>query len=246
MKTQLFALSRKVAWTTVFAAGLFALSARADSWDKKTIITIDQPMQITDTLLQPGSYMLRLYDSNADRHVVQIWNADGRHMINTVLAIPKINLEASGKSQFTFWETPPGNAKALRAWFYPGDTTGNEFAYPKHPQQIAMATPPAAPEVTPTTSDAGGAAVETVPAAPPEPVASAPETQPAEPTVEPQPSADQDQTPAPPPPAMDQGTADRAATPTELPKTGSPYPLIGLCGIALASLGGMLASKRTA
>jgi LPXTG-motif cell wall-anchored protein len=227
----------------VLAAGLFAFSAQATEWDKKTIIKIDQPLQIRDTVLQPGSYMLRLYDSNAERHVVQIWNADGRHIINTVIANPTIKMEPSGKSEFTFWETPPGTTQALRTWFYPGDVTGNEFPYPAHPQQVAMVAPPAATETTPATSDAGAAATTPPPAEQPEPVASAPET-PAEPEPA-TPPAGQDQTPAPAP-AMDQGSADRAATPADLPKTGSPYPLFGLCGIALAGLAGLLRIKRTA
>jgi hypothetical protein len=32
---------------------------------------------------------------------------------------------------FRFWETPAGKPKAIRAWFYPGDNFGQEFAYPK-------------------------------------------------------------------------------------------------------------------
>ena len=32
---------------------------------------------------------------------------------------------------FQYWEVPAGQPRALRAWFYPGDNFGQEFAYPK-------------------------------------------------------------------------------------------------------------------
>ena len=52
-------------------------------------------------------------------------------IIATILAIPNYRLQPTGKSEFRFWETPAGNPRAMRAWFYPGDNFGQEFAYPK-------------------------------------------------------------------------------------------------------------------
>ena len=49
----------------------------------------------------------------------------------TVLAIPNYRMEPSDKTAFTFWETSSGEPLALRSWFYPGDTYGVEFAYPR-------------------------------------------------------------------------------------------------------------------
>ena len=74
---------------------------------------------------------MKLLDSPSNRHIVQIFNADETQLQTTVLAIPNYRLEPTGKTQFQFWETPPGQPKALRAWFYPGDNFGQEFAYPK-------------------------------------------------------------------------------------------------------------------
>src|SRR5580692_4471384 len=85
-----------------------AIRAQADQWDKKTVLTIDQPMQVRETLLQPGKYVFKLLDSNSDRHIVQIFNADQTHLINTILAIPNYRLEPTGGSRFVMWETPAG------------------------------------------------------------------------------------------------------------------------------------------
>jgi hypothetical protein len=100
-----------------FLAGISMFRAKADVWDKKAILTVNQTIQVRDTVLDPGQYVLRLNDSASDRHIVQIFNSDQSHLISTVLAIPKQRLEPTGHSQFTFWETPPGTAKAMRTWF---------------------------------------------------------------------------------------------------------------------------------
>jgi hypothetical protein len=73
---------------TCFSTGIGVFRAQADQWDKKTILTVDQPIQVTETLLEPGQYVLKLADSNSDRHIVQIFNRDQTRIIDTVLAIP--------------------------------------------------------------------------------------------------------------------------------------------------------------
>jgi hypothetical protein len=133
------------------AAGFLATRAKADDWDKKTVLTVKEPIQITDTYLQPGTYVLMLdRDSQSNRHIVRIYNDKQNHLINTVLAIPAYRVRVTGSTQFTFWETPPGSARALRDWFWPGDNFGQEFPYPKSVRQVAQVTsaPPAtAPQV---------------------------------------------------------------------------------------------------
>lgn len=214
-----------LAWGTILAAGLFSVTARADEWDKKTVLTVNEPIQIRETFLQPGQYVLRLMDSQSNRHVVQIYNGDGTRIINTVLAIPRQRIEAASDTEFTFWETPPGSAKALRTWFYPGDIIGNEFPYPKHLHQVAMVQE------------------QQVAQQPPPPAEEPQVTQNEQPQVEEE-QQTVEETPAPTP--EPEPSAERAAPPQELPKTSSDYPLIGLFGIALAGLAGTLLIKRSA
>lgn len=224
----------------VFTAGLVAIHARADEWDKKTVLTVNQPVQIRDTLLEPGQYVLKLYDSPSDRHTVQIFDRDQTHIINTVLAIPKERMQPAGKTEFTFWETPPGSAKALRDWFYPGDTIGQEFPYPKHLQQIAMAQP--APTFAPEPAPAPSTQEAAPPEAPAQSQAAAPE-----PAPEPQPEIAQNVPPAGPPEPQAAPEPPSAPEPSrQLPKTGSPYPLIGLSGALMLGLSGLLRLKRRA
>lgn len=205
--------------------------ARADEWNKKTILTVNDTIQVTDTVLQPGQYVLKLLDSQSDRHVVQIFDRYQTHVINTVIAIPTERMRPTGHTAFTFWETPPGSVRALRTWYYPGDNYGQEFLYPKHLQQVAMLMPPApapapapvAENTQPAPAEAPAPAEEAAPApAPEQPPAEVAQNTPAE-------------TPA-------QSTPEQPAQ--QLPKTGSYYPEIGIAGALLLSLGGLLRLRR--
>jgi len=215
-----------------FAAGIAVLPAQADQWDKRTILTVDQPIQVTETLLEPGQYVLKLANSDSDRHIVQIFNSDQTRIIDTVLAIPNYRLQPTGQSRFAFWETPPGNAKALRAWFYPGDNFGQEFRYPKHLAMLETTTPalpvPEPPAVAPPQPE---------PPAPPQPE---PQSMLQEPQPETQPVEIAQNTP---PPALAPAQTDEEAAET-LPATASLYPLVGLSGLFSLGVYGLLRLKR--
>jgi LPXTG-motif cell wall-anchored protein len=206
----------------------FVPRAKADAWDKETIVTVHEPIIAGDKVLQPGTYVWKLMDSQSDRHIVQIFNKDQSHLEETILAIPNYRLQPTGKSHFAFWETPNGVPKAVRAWFYPGDNFGQEFAYPKKlVAQLASAVPvPVAfqpeptPEPTPAPEPAAAPAPEAPPAAQPEP-APAPE-------------------PAPVPQAATPQPAPAAEPAQTLPHTASNSPLIALLGLASLSLAGIL------
>jgi hypothetical protein len=118
----------------------FVPSASADTWNKKTIITVNEAIQVPGKVLQPGKYVMKLMDSPSNRHVVQIFNEREDQLQTTVLAIPNYRLQPTGETEFQWWETPAGQPKALRAWFYPGDNFGQEFAYPKNEAMTIAAT----------------------------------------------------------------------------------------------------------
>lgn len=195
----------------------FAPNAPADEWNKKTVMTVNEPFQVPNQVLPAGTYVIKLLDSPSDRHIVQIFNADETHLFTTILAIPNYRIQPTGKTVFTFWETPPGQPKALRAWFYPGDNFGQEFAYPK---SAAAEIAAVSHEQVPTTEAVQAAEL---------PQAEVTQTQP-----QPQPQEVAQNTPPPQPEAapapQPEPTPALALAPQELPKTASPYPLIGLLG----------------
>ena len=107
--------------------GVFAPNLQADEWDKKTNITINQPIEVEGTVLPAGSYVLKLANLTSERHLVLILNAEENHVIATVFAIPAERLVPPDKSEFRFYEPENGEPPALHTWFYPGDSTGFEF-----------------------------------------------------------------------------------------------------------------------
>ncbi len=199
---------------TVF--GLLAMpSAKADQFDRKTVVTVSGPVEVPGVgaqTLPPGTYIFKVLDSPSDRHIVQILSQDETHVYTTILAIPNYRLKATDKTVITFRERPAGEPEALKAWFYPGREWGDQFVYEK-PRAIILAketnevvlstplplktAPVEALKAAPVEAvNPNGETVETatVVEAPPEEVASAPEV-------------------------------------TSLPKTASYLPLIGLLGL---------------
>jgi hypothetical protein len=204
-------------------------NARADAWNKKTTMTVNEAIQVPNMVLPPGTYVIKLLDSLSDRHIVQIFNADETEIQTTILAIPNYRLKPTGDSVFTFWEMPPGQPAALRAWFYPGDNFGQEFAYPK---TKAVSIAAVAHAEVPTTEAEKPAEMATAPIAEvPEPVAEAPVPPPA-PLLAPVVAAPEVAREIPP-------------SPVELPKTASPYPLIGLAGMLSLLIYGIVRVVRT-
>ena len=126
-----------------------APSAHADEWNKKTIVTFSQNVEVPGKVLPAGTYTFQLLDSPSDRHIVQIFNADGSQILVTILAINNYRLQPTGETVMKFSERPGDAPEALRAWFYPGDNFGQEFVYPKvRAIQLAQVAKVVVPAVT--------------------------------------------------------------------------------------------------
>lgn len=133
---KLFQAATTVCFIALMGA-VVAPGAKADDWNKKTVITFSGPVEIPGVhlkgwkVLPAGTYVFKLLDSQSDRHIVQIFSKDEKMVIATILAIPNYRLRATDKTVITFRERPAGEPEALRAWFYPGMNWGEEFVYPK-------------------------------------------------------------------------------------------------------------------
>src|SRR3984885_2729490 len=116
---------------TAALTALIAPGARADEWNKKTILTFSGPVQIPGATLPAGSYVFKLADIPGNRHVVQVFSKDEKKIFTTLLAMPNQRMEPSDKPIVLFSERASGSPQAVKVWFSPGDTIGNEFVYPK-------------------------------------------------------------------------------------------------------------------
>ncbi len=226
----------------VFAAavlGTMILSqAKADEWDHKTIMTFNEPVELPGVVLPAGTYVFKLADSSSDRNIVQVFNKEEDHIYATILAIPDYRMEPTDNTVVTFDERPAGSPEAIKAWFYPGSTYGDEFVYPK-PRAMELAKAnnqpvPSMPAAVASTSKQPPAvqAVNTAPVTAIKP--SGEEVPLAE--VQPRPM------PAPQLPALPTTAAN--TIPRTLPKTASPLPWFLLIGTA--SLTGSFALRLAA
>jgi hypothetical protein len=211
----------------VTLGSMFTATARADGddWNKLTKITISEPVAVSGTLLQPGSYWFRLVDFPATRHTVQIMSENRDRVFATINANNVYRPQPTDKTQFTFYETPAGQAPAMKDWFYPGDDYGQQFLY--KPVQLSQISQPV---------------VQTRPLepAPPPPVV-------AEPAPAPEPPAPviaQNEPPAAAPPAPESAPAPEPA-PAVLPQTATDIPLLTLIGLlSLAAAAGLGAAVK--
>jgi hypothetical protein len=118
----------------VLTALVIAPQVKADTFNKKTIMTFSEPFEVPGVdaqILPAGTYVFKLLDSMSDRNIVQIFNQAQTHVYTTILAIPNYRLKATDKTVLTFAERGAGQPEAIKAWFYPGETWGQEFVYPK-------------------------------------------------------------------------------------------------------------------
>src|SRR2546423_11190592 len=123
-----------IAFCVTATCTMFCSTVFAQRYDKKTTVTFSAPVEIPGVnaqVLPAGTYVFRLLDSASDRHIVQIFNKEENHVYSTILAIPNYRLKATDKTVMTFAERAAGEPQAIRAWFYPGDNSGQEFVYPK-------------------------------------------------------------------------------------------------------------------
>jgi hypothetical protein len=220
-------------------AGVLAArsSAKADELNRKTILTFDSPVEVPGAgaqILPAGTYVFKIVGNEGNRDIVQVSNQAEDHVFTTILAIPNYRLRPTSKTVMTFKERGEGQPEAIRAWFYPGRSWGEEFVYPKARalelarivDQPVLATPVELP-----------APVEALKVAPIVAV---------KPTGEEVAVTDVVQTP--PVEVANNEPAPSDPAPAELPHTASQLPLVGLVG--LLSLGGCFGlfylSKRIA
>ncbi len=223
-------------------SGTLLPNAKADDWDRKTVLTFSGPVEIPGVhmkgwrVLPAGTYVFKIVDSQSDRHIVQIFSEDEKTVYATILAIPNYRLRPTDKTVITFRERPAGEPEALRAWFYPGRNWGEEFVYPK-----AAAIELAKSHNVPVLATAADLPVEVEKPEVPEIIAQiklAPVVA-VQPTGEVVEVAQVVQTA--PAPEVVQVTQVAEVAPAALPATASPLPLIALLG--LLAIGGALAFR---
>ena len=244
---------RKVALACM-TASMLAISVTAGAQgprNQDTFFTFSQAVELPKTTLPAGTYFFQLMDSDSNRHIVKVMSQDRKQLHATLMAIPYYSNRPPDDPQVRFLETPAANgvaaSNAIKIWFYPGNSIGHEFIWPRDKaMQLAKAT--GQPVLTTKTEeesselmrvDSTGA--EAAVAA----EASATDTQPA-----PEPQREQigalatpPAEPAPTPePRVAPAPAPEPAPRSDLPSTAGVLPLLALMG--LGSMAGSRLLRR--
>jgi hypothetical protein len=234
--------------TAAFLTVAYTASAQDSNISQRTNLTFSGPVQMPGVTLPAGKYVFRLANTSL-HNVMQVFDANEKHIIGQWFFIPRNRTtedlsKANGKPVVTFMEVPEGMTPPVKYFFYPTDLTGKEFIYPKDQAlKIAAATHQRILATDSDVAKGGEAHVFTVEPSGTEAeynanadAASASLNQQA--AVEPAPVATTG--------GYDQNPAPRQQASNELPKTASPFPLIGLIGLfSLAGGFGLRLARNT-
>jgi hypothetical protein len=119
----------------VCAVALLALMttpANAQPLDKRVIFTFSGPVTLPGKTLPAGTYLFRVPTNN----IVQVLNADGTKIYGTFFAISAYASAVPEKPEVRFMETASTMPHAIRTWWYPADSIGFEFIYPKEQARL--------------------------------------------------------------------------------------------------------------
>ena len=251
---------RKVALACMTAA-MVTISVNAGAQtgpaNQDTFFTFSQAVELPKTTLPAGTYFFQLMDSPSNRHIVKVMSQDRKQLFATLMAIPFYsNDRPSEKPEVRFMETPAAAgtsaANAIKIWFYPGNTTGHEFIYPRS-QALKIAARTGESVLTTKTDsedselarvDSNGVDAEMTAQAEVKTETPVTETATIEPQREPVGAITGSPEPAPvaePAPAPERTEAARAPR-TDLPHTAGFLPLLGLMGFG--SLAGSRLMRR--
>lgn len=119
-------------WVTALSCALvggvlIAASVGANDGRHMTYLTFSTPFQLPGVSLPAGTYIFERVDPHMDADVIHVLSRN-RSMVYAMMRTYRVERQAKG-SRVTFWETQPGTAPAVRAWYPGGGASGHQFIY---------------------------------------------------------------------------------------------------------------------
>jgi len=120
----------------VLALGLApAAHAQTSSGEavRLTILTFSQPVQLPGVTLPAGKYRFEMEDLNTTGHTVKVSREDGTNvgLFKTITATDNSRDLKSTDVAIMWSERSAGQPQALKEWYYPQRSNGEEFVYPR-------------------------------------------------------------------------------------------------------------------
>lgn len=109
---------------TFYLAVLCALAAprpiMADEEDQTTKLTFSEPVEVPGQVLPAGTYWFTLANSDMNRHIVQIWNANRTQLVTTISCDSRLPAATQGKNGNPFRGAALGPAGSHSIMVLPG------------------------------------------------------------------------------------------------------------------------------
>jgi hypothetical protein len=116
----------------IAAAGAAALllgpsTARAQEIEEKLTLTFSKPVEVPGEVLPAGTYIFQVLKQGS---LTRILSPDELHVYATLLTVPEEKKESEDGATVIMKKNEDGPER-IDAWFFPGDSVGNEFVYHK-------------------------------------------------------------------------------------------------------------------
>jgi hypothetical protein len=117
---------RKLAVAAFAVVGLAIVTpkAQAQLLDETVTVSFSAPVELPGRVLPAGTYVFTVVEPN----VTRVSSADGKTVYGIFFTAPEERPEPSEKA-IILGENTAGAPERIEAWFYPGDSVGNEFMY---------------------------------------------------------------------------------------------------------------------
>jgi hypothetical protein len=130
---------RKLAIAAGITASMavFSPGARAQLLEEKMTVKFSAPVEVPGEVLPAGTYV---FEALQDGTLTRILSADESRVYATVFTVPDEKTEAVEKPTVSLEPSATqGSPERVDSWFYPGESTGNEFIYRKVQAQKILA-----------------------------------------------------------------------------------------------------------
>ena len=123
-------MKRKLLFAALAIAALVPAAAVASdvSLEHAARFTFTKPVEIPGKVLAAGSY---IFEDVELGKLTRVWNADGRHLIGIFDTVPFEQVKPAPEKDVVLKKGPDNSPARIDTWFYPGDSIGSEFVYPR-------------------------------------------------------------------------------------------------------------------
>jgi hypothetical protein len=112
---------------------LFVPAVSAEIVVETSTLAVSEPTDVGGTILQPGTYTIKVLATTTDRNTIQVTNVDGTKVFATALTVPHPLKpgEVIPSSTFVYFPAGEGQPRALRTWFasHPPNLVGHDIVY---------------------------------------------------------------------------------------------------------------------